>query len=260
MRRAPHRQRSQPAERRHQPTERSRSRSPSAPPRAVIAPMPRSVRRLAQRSSSSRRHGWLRHAVHASVNEQHPRGMLDSASICAIAPPIDAPTTCAASTPASSSTAIASSAICSRLYRPNGLSLRPAPRLSKAIDAVAPRQARTAACPSRACRRRGPGSSAPPARSAHRTPRSGGGSPSARTGVRSSALRQPVDRGDAGVHAAELVEHLLHVTLRRLRPARPRPAARAACVVAEPAGPTSTRQCDRTELLIEATGNTGDGR
>ena len=35
---------------------------------------------------------------------------------------------------------MASSAICSRLYAPNGLSLRPAPRLSKAIDPVAQRE------------------------------------------------------------------------------------------------------------------------
>ena len=50
-----------------------------------------------------------------------------------MAPPIDAPTTWAVSTPAWSSTAMASAAICSSEYVPCGLSLRPAPRLSRAI-------------------------------------------------------------------------------------------------------------------------------
>jgi len=50
-----------------------------------------------------------------------------------ITPPIDAPTTWARSIPQASSTSIASSAIRSSEYGPSGLSLRPAPRLSKAM-------------------------------------------------------------------------------------------------------------------------------
>ena len=50
-----------------------------------------------------------------------------------ITPPIDAPTTWASSTPQASRTSIASSAIRSNVYGPSGLSLRPAPRLSKAM-------------------------------------------------------------------------------------------------------------------------------
>ncbi len=98
----------------------------------VIAPMPRSVAAAPQLASNSRRHGWLRHDVQVNVSERTRSGYRRATSWL-IAPPIDAPTTCAASTPTASRTAMASSAICSRLYAPCGLSLRPAPRLSRAI-------------------------------------------------------------------------------------------------------------------------------
>ena len=76
----------------------------------VIVPIPRSPAVAAQLASSSRRHGWLRHAVQARVSERTRSGWL-RARIWLIAPPIDAPITWAVSTPAWSSTAIASSAI-----------------------------------------------------------------------------------------------------------------------------------------------------
>ena len=81
---------------------------------AAIEPMPRSVARSAHPSSSSRRHAWLRHAVHTSVSERTRSGYV-TAMIWAFAPPIDAPIRGAESTPWSSSTLIASVAICSRL-------------------------------------------------------------------------------------------------------------------------------------------------
>ncbi len=78
----------------------------------VITPTPRSVAVVAQLANSSRRHGWLRQAVQASVSDSTRSGYF-SPMIWLIAPPIEAPTMCAFSTPTASSTAIASSAICS---------------------------------------------------------------------------------------------------------------------------------------------------
>ena len=54
--------------------------------------------------------------------------------ICAITPPIDAPTTCARSMPSASSTSIASCAIRTRSYGPGGASECPVPRLSIAMQ------------------------------------------------------------------------------------------------------------------------------
>ena len=114
MRRAAHRQRTEPPERRHQPAERPRPDHPAARPRAPSRPSPaRSPRRPARQQLAPATGGCDTPCTRASASGR-ARGA-SSATICAIAPPIDAPTTCAVSTPASSSTAMASSAICSRL-------------------------------------------------------------------------------------------------------------------------------------------------
>ena len=77
------------------------------------APMPRSVATAAHSASSSRRHSWWRQAVQASTSERVRSGAR-TATIWAMAPPIDAPSTWARSTPAASSTATASLAMTSR--------------------------------------------------------------------------------------------------------------------------------------------------
>ena len=79
-----------------------------------IPPMPCSVAAAAQLSSSSRRHWWLRPAVHTSPSDSTRCGWRTASSNDS-APPIDAPTTWACSTWQASSTAAASSAIASRL-------------------------------------------------------------------------------------------------------------------------------------------------
>ena len=63
----------------------------------------RRARPAAHSPSSSRRHSWCRHAVHASTRPR-TRSPWRTATICEITPPIDAPITCAVSTSSASST------------------------------------------------------------------------------------------------------------------------------------------------------------
>ena len=114
----------------------------------VIAPTPSTWARRAQPVSSSLRHGWFRHAVHANVSDRTRSGN-STAMIWLIAPPIDAPTTWASATPRSSSTATASVAMRSSVYGSVGLSLRPAPRLSRAMTRY--RHEKTRRCRSQPC-------------------------------------------------------------------------------------------------------------
>ena len=113
------------------------SRGPIEPAHAVVrrAPvMPRSVddARPIPRAARAATRGAGTRCTRASAT--CTRSGCSTPMICAITPPIDAPTTCARSMPSASSTSIASSAIRTRSYGPGGASEWPVPRLSSAMQ------------------------------------------------------------------------------------------------------------------------------
>ena len=75
VRRAPEAERAEPADHRHEPAERSRPDHPAGGVAGHRADAVGRGRVGAQPVSSSLRHGWLRHAVHASVSERTRSGI-----------------------------------------------------------------------------------------------------------------------------------------------------------------------------------------